>query len=148
MDNVALREATKLEARKKIFALEDELRAYPQRELPLVHRFSKGLYAREMFIPKDTVAIGKIQRYQCLNIISMGDITVLTEAGAQRLTAPHSWVSPPGTKRLVYANEDTVWTTVHATNETDLDKLEEELILKNYDDALPTQDELRLLTEK
>ncbi len=147
MDDVALKDG-QLEARKQIFALEDELRNYPQRDLPLVHRFAKGLYAREIFIPKDTVAIGKIHKYECLNIISMGDITVLTETGAERLKSPHGWVSPSGTKRLVYAHEDTVWTTVHASNETDLVKLEEELILKNYDDALPTQEELRLLTEK
>lgn len=153
MDDVALRESTKLEARKKIFALENELRAYPQRELPLVHRFLKGVYAREIFMPKDTLAVGKIHRYECLNIISQGDVTVLTETGAQRLTAPHSWVSAPGTKRIVYTNEDTVWTTIHptatdATSEADLGKLEEELVLKSYDDALPTQEEILLLTEK
>jgi hypothetical protein len=135
---------SRLEARDKIFAFEDELRKYPQVELPLVHRFSKGLYAREMFIPMGTIAVGKIHRYECLSIVSMGDITILTEHGAQRVQAPHTSVSPAGVKRVAYAHADTVLTTVHATDETDLERLEAELILKSYD-SLPTQEEMLLL---
>lgn len=130
-----------LAAREKIFALEDELRAYPQVELPLVHRFAKGLYAREMFLPKGTIAVGKIHRHECITIVSQGDITLLTESGRQRFKAPYTAVSPAGTKRVALAHEDTILTTIHATDETDLEKLEDELILKNYD-ALPTQEEM------
>lgn len=138
---------SRLEARGKIFALEDEIKKHPQLDLPPVHHFSKGLYARELFIPKGTILVGKIHRYQSLNIVSMGDITVLTELGAKRVKAPYTVVAPPGTKRVGYAHEDTVWTTIHATDETDLDKIEEELILTNYD-PLPTREELLLLAEK
>lgn len=132
------------EARGKIAALESALREYPQVDLPPVHRFSKGLYAREIFIPKGTILVGKIHRYESLNILSQGEITVLTEHGAMRVRAPYTVVSPPGTKRVGYAHEDCVWTTVHATDETDLDKLEAELIVPDYD-CLPTEAELAML---
>lgn len=118
----------------------------PQVDIPLVHRFSNGLYAREIFIPKGTILVGKIHRYESLNIVSMGDITVLTEDGAKRVQAPYTVVSPPGTKRVGFANEDTVWTTIHATDETDLGKLEDDLILNEYD-PLPTPEEIAMLTE-
>lgn len=134
----------RLSARKQILALEDRLRELPQLEIKTTHRFSKGLYAREIFIPKGTVLVGKIHRFENLNIISQGDITVLTEDGALRIKAPFTIVSPPMTKRVGYAHEDTVWTCIHASDETDLDRLEAELILPNFDDAL-TQGEIALL---
>jgi hypothetical protein len=36
-------------------------------------------------------------------------------------------VSKPGTKRIGYVHEEMVWTTVHVTEETDIEKLEAEL---------------------
>jgi hypothetical protein len=44
-----------------------------------------------------------------------------------------TFISAPGTKRVVYAVEDTVWTTVHVSNETDLDKLETQLIAPTFE---------------
>ena len=35
---------------------------------------------------------------------------------------------------MVYVHEDTEWLTVHATRETDLDRIEDELIAKSFDD--------------
>lgn len=102
-------------------------------DFPLTHSFSKGLYAREMFIPKGSLIVGKIHKKECLNIVSKGDIYVVTETGSMRVTAPYSVVSPAGLRRVGYALEDTVWTNVFSTNETDLEKLEEELIWPSYE---------------
>jgi hypothetical protein len=131
-------------AREQILALEDRLRELPQLDIKTTHRFSKGLYAREIFIPKGTVLVGKVHRFENLNIISQGDITVLTEDGALRIKAPFTVVSPPLTKRVGYAHEDTVWTTVHATDETDPEKLEDELICPTFPDMLSDDEVLAL----
>ena len=120
------------EARARIADLEAQMREMPQVELPLVHRFTKGLYAREMFIPKGTLLIGKIHRCETLSIISQGDISILTESGAERVKAPWTHISPPLTKRVGYAHEDTVITGIWATDETDLEKLEDELIVAHF----------------
>ena len=37
----------------------------------------------------------------------------------------------PGTKRIAYAHEDTVWATVHGTHERDLDKIEAHFIAQS-----------------
>jgi hypothetical protein len=100
------------------------------------HYFANGLYAREIFIPKGTLLTGKIHKTEHLNIVSKGEISVLTEAGPQRVKAPFTIVSLPGTKRVGYAHEDTVWTTIHATTETDLEKLEAELIAESHEQYL------------
>lgn len=120
--------------RERLDALEAELLRHPQVEIPPRHYFAKGLYAREITIPRGTLLTGKIHTTQHLNIISQGEISVLTEHGPKRVKAPCTLVSPPGTKRAGYAHEDTVWTTIHAnpTDETDVDKLEALLITPTY----------------
>lgn len=49
------------------------------------------------------------------------------------IEAPYTFVSEPGTKRAVLALEDTLWTTVHVTDETDLEKIEEYVIAPTYE---------------
>ncbi|KAF3997551.1 hypothetical protein [Glaciimonas immobilis] len=130
--------------RNKIVRLEESIRGLPQVELPVTHHFSKGLYARELFIPKGSVLVGKIHKEQNLNIISSGDISVLTDDGVMRLTAPSTIVSPPGTKRVGYAHEDTVWITIHATEETDLEKIERQVIAQTFQEFLDYTKSLKL----
>src|SRR5689334_10459122 len=112
MNSVTLREndMAVLENRARIADLQDYLSALPQAEIITTHRFARGLYAREIFIPKGVILVGKIHAYENLNIISKGDITILTEHGVRRVTAPETVIAPPFTKRVGYAHEDTVWT--------------------------------------
>jgi hypothetical protein len=114
--------------REKIDALEALMLREPQAEIEPVHRFAHGLYAREITIKAGTLLTGKIHRTEHLNIVSKGRIIVWTEDGIKEVAAPFTMVSRPGTKRVGFALEDTVWTTIHATTETDLAKLELELI--------------------
>ncbi|MEN9867514.1 MAG: hypothetical protein RL748_3104 [Pseudomonadota bacterium] len=94
------------------------------RELSVFHHFSKGIYARELHIPKGTVLLGKIHKHPNLNIISKGDISVLTDSGIQRLGLGTHLVSG-------YAHEATIWTTIHGTDETDPALIEAQFIAQN-----------------
>lgn len=105
-----------------------------QIEIPVKHHFSKGVYAREIRIPAGSLVVGKLHKFQNLNILSEGEISVLSIDGAERMKAPCTIVSSPGVKRLAYAHTDVVWTTIHGTEETDVDKIEEIFIAKSYDD--------------
>ena len=109
-----------------------EMMSWPSDELvdyPVKHYFAPGMYAREMFIPKGAKIIGKVHRHSHLNTIAYGDITVATFAGVERHIGHKTLTSPAGVQRAVLANEDTLWTTYHLTNETDLEKIEEEIIM-------------------
>ncbi len=99
---------------------------------PVQHFFAPGCYAREITMPEGMVVIGKIHRHAHVNVISHGKVRVLTFEGWQEYTAPCTFVSSPGTKRVVYIVEDTVWTTIHITNETDLAAIEREVIMPDY----------------
>ena len=104
---------------------------------PKDDKYGCHAYAREMFIPKGTIIVGKIHRHQHLNFISKGKVIVFTEFGQKHLEAPCTFVSEVGLKRAVYAEEDTLWTTVHLTEfgaEEELDKIEEEVIAPSYNE--------------
>ncbi len=120
--------------REKLAKLEAVLFAGPTIELPVKHHFSRGVYARELFIPKGTVLVGKIHKFSQIHMVLKGDISVLTEDGVKRVQAGATIVSPAGMKRAGYAHEDTIWMTVHGTHETDLQRLEDELIAASFDD--------------
>jgi hypothetical protein len=125
--------------REKVVRLEDalkhsiqtgELQALPEQ---VTHHFAPGIYMRELFIPKGAVLTGKIHRHAHQNVLLEGDISVMTEHGVKRLKAPCIIYSSAGIKRAGFAHENTRWLTVHATNETDLEKLETELIAPDFE---------------
>lgn len=103
-------------------------------EFPLKHTFTEGVYAREMTIPKGSVIVGKIHRHAHLNFVMRGEVSVMTDEGVKTITGPCYFVSTPGTKRVVTAHEETVWVTIHVTEETDLAKIEDQIIAKSFDD--------------
>ena len=114
---------------KKVDAMQYAMEQMPQTECPITNRFTPGLYIRECFVPKGTLIVSKIHKTEHPYIISKGDISVWIEGvGAVRLKAPHTGVTKPGTRRVLFAHEDTIWTTFHPSDETDLEKLEALLI--------------------
>ena len=119
--------------RKSIDRLEVEIGAMEQLEQQLTHYFADGIYARELFLPAGALLVGKIHKTTHINIISKGKISVATENGSEIIEAPATIVSPPGTKRAGYVIEDTVWTTIHGSHETDLEVLEKELIAPSFE---------------
>lgn len=120
--------------RSKIAELEQFLATHEQIEIPTKHSFSKGVYAREITIPKGAIIVGKIHKHQNMNIISKGHVSFFSTDGAVHAKAPYTFVASPGVKRVIVAHEETVWTTIHGTDETDLEAIEEIFIAKNYDD--------------
>lgn len=103
-------------------------------DIPIAHHFSKDVYAREMRMPKGAIVVGKIHKHQNLSILSAGEVSVLSQDGVMRIKAPFTFVATPGTKRVIYAHEDAVWTVIHGTSETDLGKIEDQFIAKDYDE--------------
>lgn len=143
MNAIELLETPGIAARDKILAFEKKFTQLPGVQLgdsdicPVKHKFSDGIYVREMFIPKDTVLIGKLHRHSHPSFFLSGEMIVFTESGGiEHVKAPKSIISPAGTKRIGIAVEDSVWITVHAnkSNTHDIKKIEEFTIAKSYED--------------
>lgn len=120
-------EATRMPTREQILDIEHYILQCPQVETPIRHYFSPGIYAREMFIPAGTVLTGAVHKTEHISLF-VGDITVLTDGGMQRLTGHHTFVSKPGAKRVGYAHADTWCTGFFATEKTDIAELENDLV--------------------
>jgi len=117
-----------LPTREDIERLQASLLDAPQMELPTRHYFADGMYCRELFRPKDTLIVGKVHKKEHFYIVLSGEVTVVGDGKRERIKAPRIIVSQPGTKRAVYAHEDSTCITVHRTFETDLEAIERELI--------------------
>ncbi len=102
---------------------------------PLTHSFSEGIYVREMFLPKDTIAIGKIHNKDHTWFLIKGSLLVATEEGVKQIKAPVYFNSKAGCKRLALSLEDSVFINVHPNpnNITDVDELEKELVCSSYE---------------
>jgi quercetin dioxygenase-like cupin family protein len=112
------------------FAMSDvEQREYN----PVTHGFSDGIYMRTVKLPADQVLVGKVHKKSHPFFLLKGTMQVLTEHGVEELTAPYSGITPAGTQRIVYTNTECEFVTVHATELTDPDAIEEELTAENFE---------------
>ncbi len=133
---LVLAEAAGPSLREKIDAMQAELLKQPQPNLELRHHFAPGLYLRELRIPAGLITVSKIHKHSCVSILAKG--VRLTRVGDEikRVEAPFIQISPAGFKRVSYTIEDSVWITVHPTNETDIKKLERDLVCDTEDEYL------------
>lgn len=115
---------------------------------PVKHSFADGCYIREIFNPAGELLVTKIHKKEHPFFLMKGEMSILTEDGVKHLKAPHQGITKPGTKRIIYAHTDCVFITVHATEETDVSKIEEQVIAKDFNDPLVTAEDIKLLTKK
>ena len=120
----------------KVHALEALMILQPQVEIETKHYFSKGVYAREITIPAGVLLTGEIHKFTNLNILSKGTIQVLIGDTVQEIEAPFTIVSPAGTKRIARTLTECVWTTIHGTDEVDLNVIEHTFIAKSEQEWL------------
>ena len=83
---------------------------------------------------QDSVVVGAIHNHLHVWFLLTGYITVATEDTTEDYLAPCYVTSTPGVKRVIYANEESIFVNVHKnpTNTQDLDELEAEIVSKNY----------------
>ena len=98
------------------------------------HTFADGVYVREMTIEKDEIIIGAIHKHLHVWFLLSGNITVLTEGKLKEYQAPCTVLSEPGVKRVIYGNEESIFTNVHKnpTNTKNIKELEKQIVALNY----------------
>jgi hypothetical protein len=129
---------------KEIWMNQDKLKELN----PVKHSFADGCYIREIFNPANELLVTKIHKKEHPFFLMQGEMSILTEDGIKHLKAPHHGITKPGTKRIIYTHSDCIFITVHATTETNIDKIEEQVIAKDFSDPLITQEDIKLLKNK
>lgn len=142
---------TKQEMRDAIMRLEAAMLAMPEHhiEIKTTHYFTPGVYMREVVIPKGATLTGYIHKTEHMNILSSGKLKLITEDGFQEVAAPFTVKSLPGIKRGAHALEESTWTTIHPnpTNETDIEKLANSLVVDTYEKFIAFKEEQKLILE-
>ena len=97
-------------------------------DLGVAHHFSAGLYAKQMHLPAKHFAVSHAHAYDHLSILAKGDVSVEVDGVRTEYKAPACINILAGQHHTITAHEDSVWFCIHATQETDADKIDEVLI--------------------
>tara|TARA_R100001510_G_scaffold54690_1_gene57679 strand:+ start:10259 stop:10729 length:471 start_codon:yes stop_codon:yes gene_type:complete len=127
-----------LEAEKALIPLVDgkNIVKGDTKVFPLEHMFVDGVYVRQMSMKKDSAVIGKIHKNEHVWFLLSGHLSVASETNVNDYMAPCYVKAAAGSKRVIYAYEDSVWVNVYPnpTNTEDLKQLEKEIIVKDYEE--------------
>jgi len=83
-------------------------------EAPLIHRFTEGMYIREIYMPAGSLWTSKIHKTEHPYVVSLGKAAVSIDAKEwNEIEAPYTGITKPGTRRVLYIIEDCIWTTFH-----------------------------------
>ena len=136
----------KQEAREKIVAFEELLANQPNalfgtEAFPVKHTFVDGAYVREITMPKGTTLTSKIHKIEHPFFVMSGKCSVITDEKVEFIEAPYWGVTKPGTKRILQIHEETVWITVHVTDSKDLEEIEKQIILPEFEKVIEDKKE-------
>ena len=112
---------------------------------PVKHSFAGGCYIREIFNPAGMLIVTKIHKKKHPFFLMKGKMSIITETGVEHIEAPYQGITVPGTKRVIYAHTDCVFITVHATQHTDIEKIEKEVIAEDFNDPQVSLKDMELL---
>ena len=128
MTDLAVRQDIDSLLSQKVENLLSQTEKMPQVDCQTKHYFGPSLYIREVTMPAGTVVIGKPHRKEHMCIMLQGRmIVVLGDGTKQELVAPMTFVGSAG-RKVAYILETTVFQNVLATDETDIDVLENMLV--------------------
>lgn len=116
--------------KESISSIVEVLKQCEQPQMPVTHRFSPGIYCREIFMPAlpggGTYVVGHIHKTKHQNIVLTGRAFVTIDGVCTEIVAPFVFESDAGAQKLLHVVEDMRWLTVHANpdNITDIPTIE------------------------
>lgn len=103
---------------------------------PLKHTFADNIYVRQMSMQQNSFLVGAIHKHEHVWFLLSGHITVVTEDSVEEFIAPCYTVSKPGSKRVIFANVDSVFVNVHKNpdNTQDIDTLDKQIVCDTWEE--------------
>ena len=108
---------------------------------PLKHTFADGIYVRQMDMKTGSAVVGAIHNHLHVWFLLTGRLAVATEDNVEEFIAPCYVVAKPGSKRVIYAMEDSIFVNIHKNprNIKNIEKLEKEIVsltLKEHEEYI------------
>ena len=93
------------------------------------HHFSSGVYAKETMIPAGSWLMQHTHKHSHLSILASGSIELVVDGEKSVLHAPACLSISAGKHHGIKSLTDVVWYCIHATECTDLNEIDEVLIV-------------------
>tara|TARA_R110000744_G_scaffold199960_1_gene319068 strand:- start:1170 stop:1634 length:465 start_codon:yes stop_codon:yes gene_type:complete len=106
------------------------------KNFPLKHTFADGVYIRQMDMQADSMVVGAVHNHLHVWFLLTGHLMVITEDTTEEFIAPCYVLATPGSKRVIYAMEDSIFVNIHKNpyNIKDIKKLEDDLVSLTFED--------------
>lgn len=118
-----------MEVNDKIDEFEQAMMDYPLVDCPLKHRFVKGMYIREIFMPAGSWVTSLIHKTNHPFFVLQGTVSVYSDNdGEQLIEAPYIGTTTPATRRVLYTHSDVIWITWHKTEIQPTDDSEQAIL--------------------
>ena len=106
-------------------------------EVPIKHSFADQIYIRQMNLKKGHIIVGAVHNHLHAWFLLTGNVIINNNGKIIEHIAPCYTVSQPGSQRLIYALEDSIFVNVHKnpTNTENIKELEKEIVsitIKDY----------------
>ena len=99
-------------------------------EIPITHKFADQLYIRQMDMKAGQIVVGAIHNHLHVWFLMTGRVLINNNGNKIEHIAPCYTVSKPGSRRVIYAVEDSIFINVHKnpSNTKDIKELEKEIV--------------------
>ena len=113
---------------------------FPIVDCPVTHRFTEGMYVREIFMPAGSLITSKIHKTQHTYFVMKGKCIVWIDGVEHLIEAPYIGVTEPNTRRVLYILEDCIWATSHPNPENEtVEQIGERIIEKHDNPHIPLE---------
>ena len=139
-----------LKRKAAVEALEQAMLKHENRiELNEIRHFWSGdVYCRELFMPAGALVVGRIHKFDHMEIMVSGKVSLSTNDGAvQELSGYNIFEAQAGKKRVLYMHEDTIWLTCHSSPKYDAEFMMSYLCCETFEDFVQFQKQLLELTQ-
>ena len=114
---------------ERIERLIEVIMPLPRIDLPTMSFLLEGMYLRQCCIPAGTAFVGRKHKKPHYFICAKGSASITVDDGIQFIKAGMVLMVKPGHQRAGVTVEDTVFITVHRTEETELPAIEDDLVV-------------------
>ena len=128
MTDLAVKQDLNIPIAEKVEKLLAQVEQMPQVDCQTKHYFGPSIYIREVTMPAGAIVIGKPHRKEHMCVMLQGKMIIVDAEGNQKeLVAPMTFVGSAG-RKVAYILETTVFQNILATDETDIEVLENMLV--------------------
>lgn len=94
----------------------------------VIHHFASGIYIKEMVVPAGAMIGKHLHDFDHFSSLVNGSALVEIDGVSTELHAPSLLTIAAGRLHVITALTDVVWHCIHATDETDAEKIDAALI--------------------